>query len=515
MPKIKITENDLTGSGLSLKSSHTVYIPGLGLSAAIAPELVESSFSKTLTEAKGYDVNCLSYKLAKYICDTLGLPILYEALVSGSNDASTASWGELKDKSKYSIRFLTTGQFGGPCEDELLCAATRGDCIALEDHIEDIFSISSYDSYSLLTADTAPSDWPTTETASTKYFSVTAWASLESVTDEDFKANFAFIRSGEEGAYLYTPLTQKPYLWDTNYTNYYKVTTATGVTASNTYTEDTFYLKSAAFDGDEVQKVRDAFEVVLQGYTTPSTIISEENKKNSYAAAFTPWFKTTLSDLGGTKIAPESIPASFAYIFDYARSINSNPEWFAVAGSSRGQTPEISSLSYQYSDSQCEILQGRDKDSDVDLDAVTDNKNFAINPIANIRPFGNIVWGNRTLLVPEADQLSEDGGYNLKSTAFLNVRNLVCTIKKALYEAARKYTFDQNSDILWINFSSKITPLLENMKVGNGILGYTFIRDKTDRKARLKASLVIVPIEGVEDFEFEIELKDSLNITNI
>ena len=35
--------------------------------------------------------------------------------------------------------------------------------------------------------------------------------------------------------------------------------------------------------------------------------------------------KTTLSDLGGTKIAPESIPASFAYIFDYARSINSNP----------------------------------------------------------------------------------------------------------------------------------------------------------------------------------------------
>ena len=48
--------------------------------------------------------------------------------------------------------------------------------------------------------------------------------------------------------------------------------------------------------------------------------------------------------------------------------------WFAVAGSSRGQTPEISSLSYQYSDSQCEILQGRDKDSDVDLDAVTDNK---------------------------------------------------------------------------------------------------------------------------------------------
>jgi hypothetical protein len=82
-----------------------------------------------------------------------------------------------------------------------------------------------------------------------------------------------------------------------------------------------------------------------------------------------------------------------------------------------------------------------------------------------------------------------------------------------MYEASRKYTFEQNTETLWINFQSYITPLLDRMQSGNGILGYTFVKQKTDAKARLKAKLTIIPVEAVEDFDLHVELADSLNVS--
>lgn len=113
------------------------------------------------------------------------------------------------------------------------------------------------------------------------------------------------------------------------------------------------------------------------------------------------------------------------------------------------------------------------------------------------------------MLAPENDGLNTV----LKASAFLNIRNLANSVKKALYEAANKYTFEQNSEVLWVNFKSEVAPLLDRMQSGNGILGYKFIRIKTDKKARLKARLIIIPIEPVEDFELEVFLADSLEIS--
>ena len=50
------------------------------------------------------------------------------------------------------------------------------------------------------------------------------------------------------------------------------------------------------------------------------------------------------------------------------------------------------------------------------------------------------------------------------------------------------------------------------MKSGNGIEGYRFVRQATTKKARLRAKVIIVPIEAVEDFELEVSLEDSLEV---
>ena len=201
----------------------------------------------------------------------------------------------------------------------------------------------------------------------------------------------------------------------------------------------------------------------------------------SYVSYCTPWIK-----LSGIET---ECPASFGFLLAIARALQSNPSWFAAAGAFRGSIPGLLDVAYSYSESEVEELQNSTSHS-------------AINPICEIRPYGTIVWGNRTgLIKPE-----------LKATSFLNVRSLVCELKKVLYTVSRKYTFEQNSDILWFNFKSDLTPILDKMQTGDGILGYTIERIKTNEKGKLKARIIIVPIEAVENFELIVNISDSIKV---
>lgn len=246
-----------------------------------------------------------------------------------------------------------------------------------------------------------------------------------------------------------------------------------------------------------VSHVRSVFEEAFYSCST--------DVDGAYATAFTPWFTTLNEDLilENKETKETAVPASFGYLFAYARSIKKNPEYYAVAGNEVGLITELKSLCYTYNTSECEILQARAKNAAVELDNKSDNVGRAINPIAYIRGLGNVIWGNRTLT---------DNNRNLKASAFLNIRHLACTIKKLLFEKAKKYTFEQNGDILWINFQSEILPTLDEMKGNSGILGYRFTKQATTAKARLKAKLTLMPIEAVEDFDLTVELSDSIEV---
>lgn len=255
---------------------------------------------------------------------------------------------------------------------------------------------------------------------------------------------------------------------------------------------------------------------------TVATIRTEFVKKPSaYAAGFTPWFYsehptlikgvenlTTVSDKPATEEAEEvAIPAAYGYLFAYGRMLANNAaEWQAVAGPERGIIPELSDVFYTYSYEDVEILQARAADKLVELDDATDNVGIAINPIAWVRPNGYILYGNRTLKKNDAKK---------KTTAqsFLNIRNGVNAIKKVMYDAGRTFVFEQNTEVLWINFRNYITPLLDRMQSSDGLLGYTFVKVATDAKARLKAKLTVIPVEAVEDFDLDVYLVDDLTVT--
>lgn len=134
------------------------------------------------------------------------------------------------------------------------------------------------------------------------------------------------------------------------------------------------------------------------------------------------------------------------------------------------------------------------------------NLPFSINPIVQLRGT-YYLWGARTAY--RLDTADED----LKASHFLNIRQLCTTLKKHAYLTCKKYKFDPNSDILWINFKNEIERLLEEMKSNQGIDDYKVIKEEDTKKATIKALIRIVPVEPVEDFYLDLYLEDSISGT--
>lgn len=204
----------------------------------------------------------------------------------------------------------------------------------------------------------------------------------------------------------------------------------------------------------------------------------------SYSGVYTPYGIYT-SSVTGEQV---ELPGSFGYLISLAVSVQNNPNWYSVAGVTRGVVPNLVALSQNV--------------TNAIADSYTPRDNISINPITNIKPYGLTIWGNRTLK-------NNARAGDLTATSFMNVRNLVCDVKRTVFVAAKRLTFEQNNDILWINFKAQITPTLEQMLQGNGLTGYELIRQKTTKKATLKAKIVLYCVEPVEDFDITISLTDS------
>lgn len=222
-------------------------------------------------------------------------------------------------------------------------------------------------------------------------------------------------------------------------------------------------------DGSVIKAVED------KAYTNPE-----------YGAMFTP------AGIYANQVTQNVIMvASFGYIIAYAVSVQSNPTWLAAAGAQRGKVSNLVR----------ELAKGKLTDAVIDTYQARNSK-ASINPITEIKPYGELVWGNRTLKNNQAE-----GG--LTAQSFLNIRSLLCDLKKVIYTTCKGLTFEQNSDILWINFKAGIVPLLDQMVNGNGLRDYEIKRKKSDVKGQLKATIRLYSIEAVEDFYITIELSDA------
>lgn len=219
----------------------------------------------------------------------------------------------------------------------------------------------------------------------------------------------------------------------------------------------------------------------------------------SFSAMITPWVSISYqgSYTNATAVSqgitglhtPDTMPGSFAYLMALASSLKTNASWLAIAGVARGRVPRLNSVSSDM------IMTNTIAENMTNLeDAV------AINPITNIRPYGQCIWGNRTLL-----DTSVGSGY---ATTFLNIRNLVCDVKKQAYIAAMSCIFEQNTDVLWINFKSMIQPMLEQMRTGGGLKNYKIIKLPGSERETIRAKIVLVPVYAVERFVIDVFITD-------
>lgn len=217
------------------------------------------------------------------------------------------------------------------------------------------------------------------------------------------------------------------------------------------------------------------------------------DSNHMYSACFFPWctFKVSVDGANGQ----ETLPACFAYLKAYASSVKTNANWFAASGVTRGQIPNLVAPNFEVGESLMHILQG---------DNASSNGSFLdirVNPIYNAGTYGYRIWGNRVAW-------SSSNSTKLKYQEFLNVRVLLCDIKKQTFHAAMRTTFEPNDDIVWINFKGLVNTLLEQMVSGRGLVFYRWAKQKSDDKAKIKATLTIKPIEAVESFDINIVLTE-------
>ena len=572
MSSITITENDLTSGGGASSNLDVVFVPGFVLTnpnednwetdldgnilTADFPGKGVPTLCTTLSEFKRYfgkepaiirgDNNDYfpdkSYIYAKEVLQS-GLPVMYEA-INNITDTHTLSvsdmvsaltkvyepeqsgYGNLYDMGEYSFKYLTSG--GYPSLDVATESATA-DWLLLSDTFETGNVTSNFNTYVLSTKD-IKNDGETTvdfecyqkledkeiwlcSVQPDVEFIGTLKDSTYTIKRVDGAAEYDIVGFAlKEGKEIdVTPTTHKISISITPSSS-----VSNGIsTITLTYSAG-YYTQSITVGPNQTDNIiAESMRKLARTRTDCVALIDHPDKEDmlvtgsgsyhekltkfgeglgsEYCAAFTPWINISYdSDYTDGKI---SMPPSLAYLSALSNSIKTNASWLAVAGAARGQVPVLHST---------QPFNINGKITNAIAESVYQKRGgVSINGITNIKPFGNRIWGNRTL-----KDNSATGEDNLTATSFLNIRNMVSDVKKVVYNACKKYTFEQNNDVLWVNFKAAVEPTLNQMKTGAGLSGYKFIKETTTEKAKLVATIKLYPLYAVEDFEIKVEMLD-------
>lgn len=134
-----------------------------------------------------------------------------------------------------------------------------------------------------------------------------------------------------------------------------------------------------------------------------------------------------------------------------AHTDNIRDPWWSPAGLNRGSIKNVNKVAYNPSKSQRDELY----------------KN-SINPIAQFRGEGTILYGDKTALTRPS------------AFGFINVRRLFITIEKAIATAARYQLFEFNDEITRNNFINLVEPYLRNVQGRRGIQDFRVVCDETN-----------------------------------
>lgn len=567
MPSINIYERDLTSPYSVDTTPNIVYIPGYANMGPIDTPVLCNTLSEFYSifgskpykfkTAQGYpeikegsSPNEITYKFstaaapASLLCQigesensfviaaellSKSLPILFERVTSGEIARASYkdnNWGTFTAKDIYSGRVgtLISVMIKSVNADEKhyqltvkLAASNElgiSEKVEVFDFVLDETKVSSSKIYyKYIASDIIDIEWKVNGTPSgfesVKTLSLPSGVNYET-TDEFNVTDIykAFMNSCEvENSKLYTLMDKGEYqikfLTLGAYPSFEFGLDKTGTGSIETYNIFDNLIETAAKRGDcialvdhtnnstrTLQTTAGSVYANLSAYVKNSLTITRKGGDSedgyTYGAMFTPYAIYKLSTQNNTQ---HTLPASFGYLSAFAASTQVNPNWYAAAGVSRGIPSGLIGLSQNITNTIADLYQPRN--------------NVAINCITNIKPYGYTIWGNRTLKNNSADG-------DLKALSFLNIRVLTCDLKKTLYQACKRYTFENNTDITWLNFKSQIEPVLAKMLSGNGIASYQIIKVATTKKATIEAIIRLVPIEPVEDWFITIELTDGV-----
>lgn len=411
---------------------------------------------------------------------------------------NTDIWGIFKDKASYDFRFITHGLLSAHDTHESAKAKTTMDeAIAVRVEKETAYT----------TAKAANDTLKATE----GYVETTDEAKAAQAAEDKAKKDYEDAKKKEDTATI-----AYAYAADDCFTNAdFNMANAAIVNLAKWLKQTEDYeaaLGTGRGDCVALVEINEA-KYVNDGLDRPEAKIlaaAEEIKStvaSEYCACTVPsvvYKMTADTEYGSNK----KFPGAFHYLACYKRMIDANfAEWYAAAGYTRG----VSNYTIDYTTVKLgEVAIQTLEPRYTRTTPPTYSMPFAVNVIANFRG-SYYLWGNRTCAALD----SFEGGRDLTAKHFLNIRHLCSTIKKQLYVSCRRFTFDPNSDTLWINFKNSITPTLDRMKADQGVRDYKIEKVYTDKKATLRAKIRIVPIEAVEDFVLELSLEDSLGETGV
>ena len=257
---------------------------------------------------------------------------------------------------------------------------------------------------------------------------------------------------------------------------------------------------------------------VVNGLTSDAagySLVGKDADKLARCGIYTPWgnyrLASSMPKVRDSGIATVKLPASFAYLICLADAIKYSPDYLAIAGVSRGLVPRLVSLNTSKTLTNTIADSYNPDGKDTEKWPASDKSAIAINAITNIKPYGLTIWGNRTLL----DNRVKEG---LVAHSCMNTRSMVNNIKKILFTACQSLMFEQNSDVLWVNFLAKSTPTLDQMQGNKGLKRYKILKGKfnevtgeieqPDEKAKLYATVKIWPEYAVEAWDITVVLTD-------
>ena len=208
--------------------------------------------------------------------------------------------------------------------------------------------------------------------------------------------------------------------------------------------------------------------------------------QESYGAIFLPNFSTTLSV--GTETIETTMPSTWGYLIKYGTCLGNGQEWLPIANSTRGSveslgSPDLTVTKYY-----------------MDINIIKDTNGSSFNGIVSLRPYGSVIWGDRTLL-----KLAN----TVKATAYLSLRMLICDVSKRAYQSAIRNTYESNNDITWFNFKSRITDLLGEMVAAGVLSNYSITKLPADSYNTIICRITLYPNLPVENFDIYINLENA------